>query len=57
MGGSSTISTSDTKIEALKFQSSAYGVVLPVVYGMTRIPGNLMWYGGFQAIPHTTTQS
>lgn len=57
MGGSTTIATSETRIEALKFQSSAYGVVLPVVYGVTRIPGNLMWYGGFKAIPHTTTQS
>lgn len=57
MSGSKTISTSETKIEALKFQSSAYGGTLPVVYGQTRIPGNLGWYGDFKAIPHTTTQS
>lgn len=57
MSGGSTIATSDTKIEAMKFQSSAYGAVLPVVYGVTRISGNLMWYGGFKAIPHTSTQS
>lgn len=56
MSGSQTIATSATKLEALQFQSSAYGVTLPVVYGVTRIPGNLMWYGGFKAIPHTTTQ-
>lgn len=55
MGGQ-TISTSETRIEALQLQSSAYGVVVPVVYGLTRIAGNLIWYGGFKAIPHTTTQ-
>jgi hypothetical protein len=56
-GGGKTISTSETKIEALKLQSSAYGVTIPIVYGVNRIPGNLIWYGGFQAIPHTTESS
>jgi hypothetical protein len=51
--GGQTISNSETKIEALKLQSSAYGVTIPLVYGVTRIPGNLLWYGGFAAIPHT----
>jgi len=54
--GGSTISMSDTRIEALQFQSSAYGVVIPVVYGVTRIPGNLIWYGGFKAKPNTITE-
>lgn len=56
MSGSKTISTSATKIEALKFQSSAYGGTIPVIFGQTRVPGNLLWYGGFKAIPHTTTE-
>lgn len=56
MGGS-TISTSDTRVEALTLQSSAVGVTIPVVYGTNRIPGNMLWYGGFKAIPHTTSQS
>ena len=51
-----TIATSETKIEALKLQSSAYGVVIPLVYGVTQVSGNLIWYGGFKAVPHTTTQ-
>ena len=55
MGGQ-TISTSETRIEAFKVQSSAYGVVIPLVFGVTRITGNLIWYGGFKAIPHTTKQ-
>lgn len=54
--GGSTLSQSETRIEALQFQSSAYGVVIPLVYGLTRISGNLLWYGGFKAIPHTTSQ-
>lgn len=51
-----TISNSETRIEALKLQSSAYGVTIPWVMGVTRIPGNLVWYGGFKAHPNTTTQ-
>lgn len=51
-----TISTSETKVEALKLQSSAYGVTIPMVWGVTRISGNMLWYGGFKAVPHTTTQ-
>lgn len=51
-----TISTSETKIEALKLQSSAYGVTIPKPYGVTRIAGNLLDYLNFQAVPHTTSQ-
>jgi len=51
-----TLATSETKIEALKLQSSAYGVVIPLVYGVTQVSGNLIWYGGFKAVPSTTTQ-
>lgn len=57
MSGGSTISTSETRIEALQLQSSAYGVTVPVVYGTTRVSGNMIWYGDFKAIAHTTTQS
>ena len=57
MSGGGTISTSDTKLDALKLQSSAYGGALPVVYGVMRVPGNMLWYGGFKAIANTTTTS
>lgn len=57
MGGSSTIATSETKIEALKLQSSAYGATMPVLGGVNRVPGNLIDYVDFKAIAHTTTQS
>ena len=36
----------------LRIQTSAYGMVIPVVFGTTRITGNLIWYGDFTAIPH-----
>jgi hypothetical protein len=55
MGGK-TISMSATKIEAIKIQSSVYGAVIPLVYGVTRISGNLLWYGNFEAIPHIEPQ-
>lgn len=51
-----TISTSETRIEAVKLQSSAYAVTIPLLFGVTKISGNLVWYGGFKAIPHTTEQ-
>lgn len=51
-----TISNSETKIEALKLQSSAYGVTIPMVFGVCRLAGNLLDYLGFQAVPHTETQ-
>ena len=57
MAGSSTISISETKAEALTLQSSAYGVTVPVVGGVNRVAGNLIWYSDFRAIPHTETQS
>ncbi len=56
MSGSTTIATSEDRLTAFKFQSSAYGVVLPVAYGVARLPGNMLWYGGFEAIPNTSTQ-
>jgi hypothetical protein len=55
MGGQ-TISTSETKIEALRLQSSAYGVTMPYVAGVTRIAGNMAWYNGFKSIPKTESQ-
>lgn len=52
-----TIRTSETRIEALTLQSSAYGVVIPLAYGVTRLTGNAIWYGGFKAIAKTSTTS
>jgi hypothetical protein len=56
LGGSQTISTSETRIEALRLQSSTYGATIAAMFGVTRVPGNMLWTGGFRAIPTTTTQ-
>jgi len=32
----------------LQVQSSASGMVITVIYGQARIPGNLLWYGNFK---------
>lgn len=56
-GGGETIATSEPVIGALRYQTSAYGMPIPLIYGMTRVQGNLLWYGDFTAIPHTTTTS
>lgn len=55
MAGSSTMSTSATRIDALKLQSSAYGVTIPVLGGMNRIAGNLLAYYDFAATPVTSS--
>ena len=53
--GSST-TTADTPLAGIAIQSSANGIPIPLVYGTTRVTPNLLWYGDFSAIPHTTTQ-
>lgn len=57
MAGGQTISSSETKAEALDLQSSAYGVTRAVVHGTSRVAGNLIDYQDFKSVPHTTTQS
>lgn len=52
--GGQTISTSDTRINSMRIQQSAYGLCQPLVYGKTRIAANMFWYGDFISTPHTT---
>jgi hypothetical protein len=42
-------------ILAYQIQSSCQGAVIPLVYGQTRIPGNLLWAGSFTNIPNWTS--
>jgi hypothetical protein len=44
--GGGTISTEAEKLATIRIQTSAYGRVIPVVYGTARIAGNLLWSGG-----------
>src|SRR5436190_3855097 len=46
-----------TILHALRVQTSAYGGVMPVIFGQARVPGKLIWYGDFTPVPHTSTQA
>jgi hypothetical protein len=48
--GSPTQASTNTVASGVAIQTSIYGSVVPVVYGQTRMVGNLIWYGDFQAI-------
>ena len=55
MGGkSSTITSAEERILSLQVQRSSQGLTLPVIYGRTRVAGNLIWYGDFTTIEHKT---
>jgi hypothetical protein len=51
-GGGTTITNAETPLSALQIQSSSYGVPIPIVYGQTRVSGNLIWYGDFTPVAH-----
>lgn len=56
MGGGQTINNEAPRVGALRIQTSAFGIPLAIVWGQTRVQGNVLWFGDFTAIPHTTTQ-
>lgn len=56
-GGGQASNTTDPVALGLRIQTSAYGLVVPLVYGQTRLSGNLLWYGDFTPISQTTTTS
>jgi hypothetical protein len=53
----STISTEELRLGNLRVQTSMYGLAQPMVWGQTRVTGNLLWFGNFQAIATTTVTS
>lgn len=57
IGGKTSIHTSEPMALGIRVQTSAYGLPIPIVYGRNRVSGNVIWYGDFTAIPHTTTTS
>ena len=54
MGGHKSNNSSAQVLASIQIQTSAYGGPLAIVYGTTRIPGNLVDYDDFQS--HGTTQ-
>lgn len=57
MSGSKTISTSEPRLGTLRVQTSMYGLAIPLAWGTPALVGNLVWFGNFQAIAHTSTSS
>ena len=53
--GTTTVSTSDKRINSMRIQQSAYGLTQPLVYGKNRVAANMFWYSDFKATAHTTT--
>ncbi len=51
-GSSPPLGSQAPQYNALRVQTSTQGMVIPVVFGTTRISGNLIWAGFFEAIPH-----
>lgn len=56
-GRNNKISTSAPIVAGFRVQTSAYGRPVPLVFGRTRVAANLLWYGDFTAIAHTTSSS
>lgn len=56
-GGGQATNTTAPVLGGIRVQTSAYGLPIPLVWGQNRIAANMLWYGDFQAIPHTTTSS
>lgn len=57
MGFGKSTSTSSPKLNHIEVQSSTLGLPLSIGWGRNRIKCNLIWYGDFKAIAHTTKQS
>ena len=41
----------------ISVSTSVYGLTLPIIYGATRVPGNMIWYGAFTAEAQYTQTS
>lgn len=53
-GGPRTNAGTPPAATSLRIQTSNTGMALPLVYGRTRVAGNLIWYADFTAISHST---
>ncbi|MFV5212783.1 phage tail protein [Azonexus caeni] len=55
-GGGSDIHTEDERLSGIRLMSSAYGQPVTILYGTQRVSPNIIWYGDFKAIAHTTSE-
>jgi len=51
------LGSQEPRLNAVRVQTSAYGMVIPVVFGTNRSPANMIWGGDFTAIPHSTSMN
>lgn len=56
-GGGTTISNAEPRLNGFRINTSCYGGAIPIVFGTTRVSGNIIDYIDFTAIPHTTKQT
>lgn len=52
-GGKSNAASTVTAVSDLSVQTSTFGSVVPIMWGKTRLTGNLIWYGNFQSYAHS----
>gem|GEM_PF-3587365 len=43
-------------VSSLSYQTSTYGKPIPLVAGKTRVSNNLLWFGAYTPIAHTSTE-
>ena len=55
MGGGKSASTQQTAAVGLQVQTSVQGKPIPLLYGMTRVAPNLIWYGNFTATQQSSS--
>jgi hypothetical protein len=56
-GKPQALSNTSPALGALQVQTSTNGMAIGQLWGRPRVPGNLIWYGNFKAIPRTENQS
>jgi hypothetical protein len=56
-GGGNHVVQSSSPLSNLRLQTSSRGRAIPLAYGKTRVPGNLIDYRDFVATAHESTQS
>lgn len=54
-GAKKTTASTPPALGAMQVQQSTYGAAINLVYGQTRIPPNLIWYGDFVATAQTSS--
>lgn len=56
-GQSHLSSSQGARLKDLSIQSAAYGQMIPIVYGISRIAGNIIWAQPIKETPNTQTQT